>query len=181
LTHTPAARLSLISGFPPPLYYSIYEQDSDCILGLNCSKDFEAALQQSAAQNKPLLIDFTGYACVNCRRMEENVWSDQAVYQLMKDKFIIVSLYVDDKKPLPAHQQFVYTTQEGVKKQIQTVGDRWSTFETAYFQNNAQPLYAIINARRQLLSKPIGYTPSPAAYLQWLNCSLDAFKQNSNP
>ncbi len=181
LTHTPAARLSLISGFPPPLYYSIYEQDSDCILGLNCSKDFEAALQQSAAQNKPLLIDFTGYACVNCRRMEENVWSDPAVYQLMKDKFILVSLYVDDKKPLPVHQQFVYTTKEGVQKQIQTVGDRWSTFETAYFQNNAQPLYAVINARRQLLSKPIGYTPSAAAYLQWLNCSLDAYKQNSNP
>lgn len=181
LTNTPAARLSLISGFPPPLYYSIYQQDSDCILGLNCSKDFEAAIQQSAAQNKPLLIDFTGYACVNCRRMEENVWSDPAVYQLMKDKFIIVSLYVDDKKPLPVHQQFVYTTKEGVQKQIQTVGDRWSTFETEYFQNNAQPLYAVINARQQLLSKPIGYTPSAATYLQWLNCSLDAYKQNSNP
>ncbi len=181
LTHTPYARLSLISGFPPPLYYSVYEQDSDCILGLNCSKDFDEAIKQSASQQKPLLIDFTGYACVNCRRMEENVWSDPAVYQFMKDHFIIVSLYVDDKKLLPAHQQFVYTTKEGIQKQIRTVGDRWSTFETESFQNNAQPLYAVINSRQQLLSKPIGYTPSAVAYLQWLRCSLDAYKQNSNP
>ena len=178
LTNTSYANLKLISGFPPPLYYSVYEQNSDCVLNLNCTRDYEEGLKKAKAENKPLLIDFTGYACVNCRRMEENVWSDPEVYKLMKEKFVVVSLYVDDKKALPIAQQFIYTTKDGNKKEIVSYGDLWSGFETENFQNNAQPLYAIVNLNEELLNHPVGYTPKAKEYLDWLNCGLQTFNSH---
>ena len=177
VTNTPWANLSLISGFPPPLYYSIYQKSSDCILGLNCTRDYEEGLKMAKAQNKPMLLDFTGYACVNCRRMEENVWVQPEVYQLMKEKFIVVSLYVDDKAKLPAEKRFTYTTKSGLEKNIVTVGDMWATFETENFENNAQPLYAIISNNEVLLNRPVGYMPDAKAYLQWLECGLQALQK----
>lgn len=177
LTNTRYANLSLISGFPPPLYYSIYQKDNDCVLGLNCTRDYEAGLSMSRAQNKPILLDFTGYACVNCRRMEENVWSDPEIYKIMKEKFIVVSLYVDDKKMLPAAKQFTYTTKEGTTKEILSTGDKWATFETENFKNNAQPLYAILNGSEKLMNNPVGYTPDVKEYRDWLLCGLDAFEK----
>lgn len=177
LTNTKWANLTLISGFPPPLYYSIYQTDSDCILGLNCTHDYEEGLAKAKAENKPILLDFTGYACVNCRRMEENVWSDEEVFKIMNEKFIIVSLYVDDKKKLPAAKQFTYTTKEGIDKEIITVGNKWATFETENFRNNAQPLYAILNTSELLMNHPVGYTPSIKEYKEWLLCGLDAFSK----
>lgn len=175
VTNTKYANLSLISGFPPPLYYSIYKTGNDCVLDLNCTRDYEEGLKLAKEQNKPILIDFTGYACVNCRKMEENVWSQPAVYALMKDKFIVISLYVDDKKKLPLDQQFTYTSKDGSKKEIITVGDKWSTFETENFKNNAQPLYAILNTNEELLSHPVGYVHSEKEYLAWLQCGVDTF------
>ncbi len=175
VTNTRWANLTLISGFPPPLYYSIYNKGSDCVLGLNCTRDYEEGLRMARAEHKPILIDFTGYACVNCRRMEEKVWSQPEVYKLMKEKFIVISLYVDDKKQLPVSEQFTYTTKEGVQKEIVTVGDKWATFETENFANNAQPWYAILNNDEELLSHPVGYTQSAFEYLQWLQCGVDAF------
>ncbi|MFT3679965.1 MAG: cytochrome c biogenesis protein CcdA [Ferruginibacter sp.] len=175
ITNTKWANLSLISGFPPPLYYSIYQKDNDCVLGLNCTRDYEEGLKMAKAENKPILLDFTGYACVNCRRMEENVWVQPEVYKLMKEKFIVVSLYVDDKKKLPAASQFTYKTKSGLEKEIITVGDKWATFETENFENNAQPLYAIISADEILLNKPVGYTPDAGEYKNWLECGLQAF------
>ena len=175
VSNTKWANLKLISGFPPPLYYSIYQKGSDCVLGLNCTRDYEEGLKMAREEHKPILLDFTGYACVNCRRMEEKVWSQPKVYKLMKEKFIVISLYVDDKKKLPAAARFIYTTREGVKKEINTVGDKWATFETENFANNAQPLYAILNNDEVLLSHPVGYTPSVTEYLQWLQCGVDAF------
>jgi thiol:disulfide interchange protein len=177
LTNTKAANLSLISGFPPPLYYSVYKSGSDCVLGLNCSRDYEEGLKKAKAENKPILLDFTGYACVNCRRMEENVWSKEEIFKIMSEKFIVVSLYVDDKKKLPAAQQFTYKTKEGINKEIITVGDKWATFETENFKNNAQPLYAIINTDEVLLNNPVGYTPDVKEYKKWLECGLEAFNK----
>ena len=177
VTNTKYANLTLISGFPPPLYYSIY-QTGECILNLNCAHDYEEGLKMAKAENKPILIDFTGYACVNCRRMEEKVWSDPEVYNIMKEKYIVVSLYVDDKKNLPAVKQFTYTTKEGISKEILTVGDKWATFETENFKNNAQPLYAILNGDEILMNNPVGYTPSIKEYKDWLLCGLDAFEKS---
>ncbi|MEX1203459.1 MAG: cytochrome c biogenesis protein CcdA [Ferruginibacter sp.] len=178
VTNTKYANLSLISGFPPPLYYSIYKKASDCVLDLNCTRDYEEGLKMARAQNKPMLIDFTGFACVNCRRMEENIWTKPAVYNLLKEKFIIVSLYVDDKKELPIEKQFTYTNKDGVKKEIVTVGDKWATFETENFRNNAQPWYAIVNIAEKLMHYPVGYVNDESEYLKWLQAGLKAFEEN---
>jgi thiol:disulfide interchange protein len=173
VTNTKYANLSLISGFPPPLYYSIYTGKSDCVLDLNCSHDYEEGLKMAREQHKPILLDFTGYACVNCRRMEENVWSDPQVYKLMKEKFIVISLYVDDKKNLPSDQRFTYTAKDGNKRDIKTVGDKWSVFETENFRSNSQPLYAILNTNEELISHPSGYAPNVTDYLNWLQAGVD--------
>lgn len=178
LTNSKWANLSLISGFPPPLYYSIYQKESDCILNLNCTRNYETGLKMSREQKKPMLIDFTGYACVNCRRMEENVWSKDNVYKLMKDSFIVVSLYVDDKQKLPPAEQFQYTTRDGVQKDIETVGDKWATFETENFNSNAQPWYAIVSSDERLMNKPVGYVPKADEYLGWLKNGLEAYKKS---
>jgi thiol:disulfide interchange protein DsbD len=177
VTNTKWANLTLISGFPPPLYYSVYQKNSECVLDLNCTRDYEEGLARAIKENKPLLIDFTGYACVNCRRMEENIWSKQDVYNIMKEEFIVVSLYVDDKKMLPAEQRFTYKTKDGNSKSIRTVGDKWSTFQTENFANNSQPWYAIVDTRERLLTKPVGYTPEAGEYLDWLRCGLNAFRE----
>lgn len=176
LSNTSWANLKLISGFPPPLYYSVYNKQSECVLGLNCTRDYEEGLKLAKAENKPLLIDFTGYACVNCRRMEENVWSDPQVFKLMQENFIVVSLYVDDKKILPAEKRTTYITKEKSEKDIEKVGDLWSTFETENFSSNAQPLYALLTTDELLLNKPVGYTPEAKEYLKWLECGLQTFR-----
>lgn len=174
VTNTKYANLTLISGFPPPLWYSIYAKNNDCILNLNCTKDYETGLKMAKEQNKLILLDFTGYACVNCRRMEEKVWTDPEVYKVLKEKYIIISLYVDDKNLLPSSQRFTYTGKNGLERKIRSVGDKWSTFETENFRENSQPLYAILNTNEVLLSHPAPYTPSAKDYLQWLQCGIDA-------
>ncbi len=176
VTNTKYANLTLISGFPPPLWYSIYAKNSDCILNLNCTKDYETGIKMAKEQNKLILLDFTGYACVNCRRMEEKVWTEPEVYKVLKEKYIIISLYVDDKNILPSSQSFTYTGKNGVERKIRSVGDKWSTFETENFRENSQPLYAILNTDEVLLSRPAPYTPSAKDYLQWLQCGLDVVK-----
>jgi thiol:disulfide interchange protein len=189
VTNTKYANLSLISGFPPPLNYSIYSKgdgdnkianiskSNNCVLDLNCSHDYEEGLKMAKEQHKPILLDFTGYACVNCRRMEENVWSDPQVYKLMKEKFIVISLYVDDKKNLPSDQRFTYTAKDGNKRDIKTVGDKWSVFETENFKSNSQPLYAILNTNEELITVPSGYAPNVKDYLNWLQAGFDNFEK----
>ncbi len=177
LTNTKYANLNLISGFPPPLCYSVYQNPVNC-KNFEPVKDYELGVQKAKAENKPILIDFTGYACVNCRRMEENVWTDPEVKALMTEKFILVSLYVDDKQKLPAAKQFTYTTKEGIQKEILTVGDKWATFETENFKNNAQPLYAILNGDEILMNNPVAYTPNIKEYKEWLLCGLDTFEKS---
>jgi thiol:disulfide interchange protein len=176
VTNTKYANLSLISGFPPPLWYSIYAKDNECVLNLNCSHDYEEGLKMAREQKKPILLDFTGYACVNCRRMEENVWSKPEVYKLLKEKFIVISLYVDDKKKLPLDQRFTYTSKDGNKRDIKTVGDKWSVFETENFKQSSQPLYAILNNKEELISHPSFYAPSVRDYLNWLQAGVNNFE-----
>jgi thiol:disulfide interchange protein DsbD len=169
LTNTKWANLSLVSGFPPPLCYSLYKNPINCDVPLN---DYNEALQLSKQMGKPILIDFTGWACVNCRKMEENVWTNTDVKALM-EKYILVSLYVDDKKKLPLAQQFTFTTKDSTLKNIISVGDKWSTFQTENFNINAQPLYVAISSDEKLLSPPIGFTPNATAFSTWLKCGLN--------
>lgn len=174
VTNTKWARLSFISGFPPPVCYSLYQHP------VNCEKpllDYELALAEAKKQNKPILIDFTGWACVNCRRMEENVWTNARVEQLMKEEFILVSLYVDERTPLPAADRMVYTMKNGTEKTIHTVGDRWTAFQLENFDATAQPQYAIVSPDEKALTKTKFYTLQPSEFAEWLECGLKAFRE----
>jgi thiol:disulfide interchange protein len=179
LTNTKYANISLVSGFPPPLSYSLYGSDAGKGKGVEATviNDYEQALQLAKEQHKPVLIDFTGWACVNCRKMEENVWPKPGVKELIRNNFILVSLYVDDRKALPDDQQFLFTTGDGSKKEIRTVGDKFATLQSENFKNASQPLYVVITPDEKLLTLPVGYTPDPKEYAQWLQCGLDAFRQ----
>ncbi|HTQ28349.1 MAG TPA: cytochrome c biogenesis protein CcdA, partial [Puia sp.] len=174
---TKHANLSLISGFPPPLSYSLYGAELIRLCGVesNLRNDYQKALQLAREQHKPVLIDFTGWACVNCRKMEENVWTDPAVKKLIEENFILVSLYVDDRKSLPEDQQFIFVTHDGNRKAIKTVGDEFATLQSENFVNASQPLYVILSPDEKLMTYPVGYTPNPAEYAAWLRCGLDAF------
>jgi thiol:disulfide interchange protein DsbD len=174
VTNTKAAHVSLVSGFPPPVCYSVFSNPVNCDEPLT---NYEEALKLAKEQNKPILIDFTGWACVNCRKMEENVWTKQEVQELMDD-YILVSLYVDDKELLPATEQQVYTTKGGSTVTIKTVGTKWSLFQTENFNATSQPWYVAISPDEKVLSRPIGYTPDARQYADWLKCGLDAFNKN---
>ena len=170
------ARLSLISGFPPPVCYSVYEEPVNCRNDIEPVKDYVTALDKARLEKKPLLVDFTGWACVNCRRMEEQVWTDTEVEKMIRENFVIVSLYVDERRVLKASQQQTYLTKAGLKKDIITVGDQLATFQSENFEAVSQPQYAILSYDEKLLTGTKGYTPDPAEFLQWLECGLKAYR-----
>ncbi|HEU4574199.1 MAG TPA: thioredoxin family protein [Chitinophagaceae bacterium] len=178
LTNTKAANLRLISGFPPPLCYSVYKNPVNCAEKFEPLRDYDEALALARKENKPLLIDFTGWACVNCRRMEEKVWTDPDVANMMRNDFVVVSLYVDERKKLPATKQLVYKTKTGTEKSIITVGDKWATFQSENFNAVAQPQYAIISTDEKALTKTKAYTPSPKQFAAWLQCGLQAWSKS---
>jgi thiol:disulfide interchange protein DsbD len=178
LTNTKSANLKLISGFPPPLCYSIYDEPVNCKKGFKPLEDYEVALAKAKKENKPLLIDFTGWACVNCRKMEESIWTDPVVDSFMHKEFIVVSLYVDERRNLPVVDQVVFRTSSGKEKSIVTVGDKWATFQTENFGATSQPQYAIISPDEKALTKTKFYTPDANEFASWLQCGLDAFRNN---
>ncbi|WP_439131099.1 protein-disulfide reductase DsbD family protein [Polaribacter sp.] len=174
---TKNSHLKLLAGFPPPTFYSLYEQESDCPLGLDCFKDFDEGLAYAKANNKPILLDFTGWACVNCRKMEENVWSDSRVYQLLKDDYVLISLYIDDRKKLPKDAQFKVKLHDNHLKSIKTVGDKWSTFQYVNFNTASQPYYVVLNAKLEILNQAKQYSGIDE-YYNWLSKSNQKFKQS---
>ena len=177
ITNTKWANLTLISGFPPPLCYSAYADPVNCKKGFEPLRDYEWALQRAKEENKPVLIDFTGWACVNCRRMEEAVWTNPIVDSLMRKEFVVVSLYVDEKRKLPIQQRMVYKAKDGTEKSIITVGDKWANFQIENFNAASQPQYAIISTQETALTKTKGYTPNADKFSDWLECGLRAFKK----
>jgi cytochrome c biogenesis protein CcdA/thioredoxin-related protein len=177
LTNTRAANLTLISGFPPPLCYSVYKNPVNCGKGVETLRDYEEALKLAKKLNKPVLIDFTGWACVNCRRMEENVWTDPEVRKRMQDSFVVVSLYVDERRLLPAASQMIYPTKDGAQKNIITVGDKWATFQSENFNAVSQPQYALVSPEERILTFTKGYTPKASEFSRWLDCGLAAFRR----
>lgn len=178
LTNTKAADLKLISGFPPPRTYSLYNVTTGKAgIYAPMHNDYEGALRLAKEQNKPLLIDFTGWACVNCRRMEEKVWPNKIVDSLFRNHFIVVSLFVDERKKLPLAEQTVEKLSNGTEKSIITVGDKWATFQIENFGATSQPQYAILSPEQQVLTKTKFYTPGDAEFIKWLQCGLDAFEK----
>ena len=169
--------LKLMSGLAPPTGYS-YAYPSDCPHGLLCEHDYNTALERARREGKPLFVDFTGYACVNCRKMEEHVWPE--VLDLLQNEFIVVSLYVDDKKELPADmKENIVTKWAGIEKEIETYGDLWSAFEIETFNNNSQPTYAIIDpmteGREELMNPIKSGIVETAEFRAWLEEGLKAF------
>jgi len=178
LTNSKYANRQLLSGFPPPLFYSLYEKKSNCPLDLNCYKDYEKGLAVAKKQNKPILLDFTGWACVNCRKMEENVWVKPEIFDKLSEDFVLISLYVDDKNDLPEDKihDFISAT-TGRKQKIDKKGEVWATLQTETFENNSQPYYAVLSPDELLLNSPVGYKPDVSEYSNFLDCGLDAFDQ----
>lgn len=146
--------LPLLSGFPPPRSYSL--QHTNERVKPMVVNDFNKALALAKQQHKPSMVDFTGWACVNCRKMEEHVWAKPSVASTIKDKYILVSLYVDDKEE----------------------GEKWAAFEVNHFGQALQRLYLLLTPEGRLLNHPVGYSPDEKEYSGWLQCGMEAFKQN---
>lgn len=183
------APLKIISGFPPPLNYS--ENPNGLSRGSNEPKgglpegaeygphniiaftDYDQGMAYAKKIGKPVMIDFTGHACVNCRKMEDNVWSDQEVQKILKGDLVLISLYVDDKRELPEKEK-VISKLSG--KKIKYIGQKWSEFQTITFQTNAQPFYVLVDLDGKPLNEPSAYNPDIAIYLTWLKNGLSIFK-----
>jgi thiol:disulfide interchange protein DsbD len=167
--------LKVLSGFPPPDFYTVAQKETDCPLGLDCYKDFETGVAAAQEQNKPILLDFTGWGCVNCRRMEENVWSDPKVYPLLRDDYILISLYVDDRKELPESKQFDFQYESGRIKTITTIGQKWGTFQTINFNAASQPYYVLLSPDLEVLNPAVQYVDTDT-YEEWLKSGLQRYE-----
>ena len=165
----------LLSGFTPPSFYSIYPKPNDCPLGFNCFKDFNKGLEYAKEKNKPILLDFTGWACVNCRRVEENIWTDPNVFDLINENFVLISLYVDDRKELKLTDQLDLKYKSGKIKEIRTIGDKSATIQALNFKSASQPYYVLLDPNLKILNSPIQYT-SKEVYQNWLEEGLREFK-----
>jgi thioredoxin-related protein len=125
--------------------------------------------------NKPLLVDFTGKGCTNCRKMEDVVWSNPKVKDLISNDYVLVSLYVDYREKLPEQEQY---TSPVTGKKIRTVGNKWSDFQITRFQRNSQPHYVLLDLNEQELGEDRGYNTDVDAYIEWLQDGLEAFRKS---
>jgi len=174
-TFTP---LSLLSGLAPPVGYSFMYPNS-CPNNLTCFKDLKEGMAYAKKVNKPIMLDFTGYACVNCRKMEEHVWPIKAVDDILRNDYVLISLYVDDKKELPKEEQIVVNRINGGTRKLTNYGHKWSHLQTIFFKTNTQPYYALVNTNgTEVLNTPVGYTPNVTDYVTWLN---DGKEKAKNP
>lgn len=189
------APLKLISGFPPPMHYSessygvgytklsdggggsVKEIPENAHLGphdIISFYDYDKGMAYARKVNKPVMIDFTGHACVNCRKMEERVWSDSRVLQVLKNDIVLISLYVDDKRALPEEEH--YTSSINGKK-VTTIGKKWSEFQINKYKANAQPYYVLIDLEGNNLNEYSAYNPDIETYLSWLQEGIGNFKE----
>jgi len=164
------APLRLISGFPPPMFYSeAMDGEKPCPEGFDCEHDYMEGMKRAIREEKPVMLDFTGWGCTNCRRMEENVWVKSEVRNYIKDDYVLVSLYCDDKEKLASPFKIGDRIAE-------TEGNKWSYFQQEYYANNAQPFYVLIDHKGRLLAEPRGYTTDAGEYAKFLEEGLCRFK-----
>lgn len=191
------APLNLISAFPPPLDYSespygvgnsktggtaMSSDHNDLPEGAHllaphqilAFNDYDKGLAYAKKVGKPVMIDFTGWACVNCRKMEQNVWVKDKVLNVLKNDIVLISLYVDDKRPLPEDE--VVESQLRPGKKLKYIGQKWSEFQTIKYKTNTQPFYVLMGHDEENLIDPVGYTPNVDEYYNWLKTGLDNFK-----
>ena len=170
--------LPLLSGLAPPLGYS-YFSPKDCPNNLDCFKDLQTGITYAQKVNKPVLLDFTGYACVNCRKMEEHVWPLPSVDKIIRENYVLISLYVDDKKELAENEKLFVNRTSGVGlRKLENIGHKWAYFQAQYFGVNSQPYYLLMDPNNyKVLNAPVGYTPNEEDYISFLNCGLAEFKK----
>ena len=191
------APLNLISAFPPPQHYSespygvgftklgsggatahsdipdgAHLMAPHDILAFN---DYDKGLAYAKKVGKPVMIDFTGHACVNCRKMEQNVWVKPKVLKMLKNDVILISLYVDDKRPLPANEVIDSKLKPG--KKLKYIGQKWSELQTIKYKTNTQPMYVLMDHNENNLIDPVAYTPDVDAYHSWLLKGIQSFKK----
>ncbi len=146
--------------------------------GLQGYFDYEEGMAAAKKLNKPVLIDFTGHGCANCRKMEDNVWIDQRVMQILREKYVIIALYVDDPTKLPENE-WVTSSYDGKPKK--TIGAINMDFQISRFNNNAQPFYALLDQKGSLLiDPPIGYEPNADRFFEYLETGLNRFQQSQS-
>lgn len=169
--------LTLLSGLAPPVGYSfLYPNDSPN--DLDSFKDLKEGIAHATKVNKPIMLDFTGHACVNCRKMEEHVWPDETIDNYLRNDFVIISLYVDDKKELPEDQKVDVNRINGGTRTLKNYGHKWANYQTQFFQINSQPYYVLLSPDgKKVLNEPVGYTPDKLEYAQWLENGLANFSQ----
>ena len=188
------APLNIISAFPPPQHYS----ESPYGVGYSKSggtsvlteipegahllaphdilafKDYDLGLAYAKKVGKPVMLDFTGHACVNCRKMEQNVWPKPEILNKLKNEVVLISLYVDDKRSLPKGEEVESKLRPG--KKLKYIGQKWSEFQTLRFKANTQPFYMLIDHDEKNLNDPVGYTPNEDEYLAWLEEGIGKFE-----
>lgn len=180
--------LPLLSGLAPPAQYNFfipsekpdadikskYPSYSKCANNLDCFKDYHEGMAYAREVNKPVILDFTGYGCVNCRKTEEHIWIKDKVWSKLKNKYVLVSLYVDDREPL---EQMLYS--ETRNEKLRNVGNKWADFQIVNFKQNSQPLYVLLTPDQQVIAKPRGYKEGVDDYAQFLECGLVTFNEHS--
>lgn len=171
-------KLQLLSGILPPLNVSYLHDEKDGILGMHPEHDYFKAIELAKKENKPVLIDFTGYGCENCRKMEEFVWSQPDILPILQNDVILASLYVDDKEELPEGQQTKIDMGNGQLKKIKTIGDKWSLFQQVNFNNNSQPHYVLVTPDGKVINPPVSGYMSKEDFKKFLTCGIDYFKKN---
>ena len=190
------APLKIINAFPPPMQYSESPQGfgSPSVIsnhstnhekgqhigpqGLMVFHDYDEGLEHAKNVGKPLMLDFTGHACVNCRKMEEQVWSNQNVKSMLASDIVLVSLYVDERIDLPTDQQYV-TTMAGKEKKVKTTGDKWMVLQANTFGTNSQPYYVMLDHNEQELLEPANYQDygSVSLFQEWLERGVKTFNK----
>lgn len=171
------APVRLLSGILPPEYYKEWKAkgSSECPHDLLCFHDYTEGMNYAKAQSKPVIIDFTGYNCANCRKMEDKVWSDPKILKLLSDDYVLISLYVDDKKQLPESEQYI---SKFSGRKIVTIGNKWSDMQAQQYNANTQPMYVLIDHKEQQLAKPwSGFDPDVDKYETFLKEGICRFKK----
>ena len=167
------APLKAVSAFAPPMNtqdFNLYKNEVHPRF-----KDFEAGMAAARLEGKPVMIDFTGFGCVNCRKMEAAVWTDAKVADMLNNKYVLISLYVDDKTPLP--EQITVTDTDGTQSTLRTVGDKWSYLQRHKFGSNTQPMYILLDNEGKPLTGSRSYDEDINEYMDFLKVGLDNYNK----
>ena len=163
--------MKAISAFAPPLYtqdFSLYDNEVHAAF-----TDYESGMAYARQHNKPVMIDFSGYGCVNCRKMEASVWTDARVKSVLENDYVLITLMVDDKTKLPTP---IEIKENGKSRTLHTVGDKWSYLQRSKFGANAQPFYVLLNGEGKPLAPSYAFNEDVNEYMKFLGKGLNEFK-----